>query len=372
MIIFLNFAPITFMGGAEKWMNETAGRVGKHEKSLLVSVAPEVANVYGKLVLKRTFDARSDSYKLHDNISLAGISFLPFSVEWKRVREQFKKSRLIYAKYELLELLIIIYFGGLGAIKKTVAGIHSPFLYATPGSLLDHVHNAVYRSQTSQLILSHVKKIHVLNVRDKNIMRDDLKLENVTYVPNGIMVPKNPVAQSKEPDKLFILFVGELSERKGVDVLLDIMKHSPKNFFFTIAGDGPMSGEVRRLAAKNNHCTYKGYLHEEWLQELYKANDVLILPSRAESMSLATLEALSHGLIIVNSHETSLSLEKDIEYSCDSNNIAGYIDALKEIQKRKQDKQISRVEIQNYFKKNFSSEIIYKKLFTEVLSISSV
>lgn len=370
MIIFLNFAPISFMGGAEKWMNETAKRTSKHEQSLLVSVDQSIANIYGKLVLKRVFEARVHRGALHDNISLIWAAFIPFSSGWRKVRDKFKKSRLIYAKYELLELLIIVYFGGLPAIKKTVAGIHSPFLYASPGSVLDHLHNVLYKSQTSRLILSRVKRIHVLNIRDKNIMRDDLRFGNVTYVPNGVKLPLRKVGQSKDLEHLLILFVGELSERKGVDILIEIINKSPKNFLFTIVGDGPMSGEVREVAAKNKKCSYKGYLHEEWLEELYETHDVLLLPSRAESMSLAALEALSHGLVVVNSYETSLSLKKGIEYSCNSKDIATYIDALNEIQKRKNDKRISKEEIHDYFKKNFSSDVITRKLLTEVLSIS--
>jgi len=57
MIVFLNFAPIEFMGGAEKFMLDMATEVNKKEKTILIDVSPKIANLYGQAILNRKFAA---------------------------------------------------------------------------------------------------------------------------------------------------------------------------------------------------------------------------------------------------------------------------------------------------------------------------
>ncbi len=369
LVIFLNFAPIEFMGGAEKWMNDTASKLHKYEDTMIFSVAPSIANIYGRLVLRRKFETRVKQQKLHKHMSLQTNAFIPYTKDWHYVRNKFKNSRVIYTKYELLELLIILYFGGFSSLKKTIAGLHSPLIYFSPKGFWDHVHNAVYQSAVNIRMLSFMKRVHVLNRRTQEILIGKFKLKNITYMPNGIQPMDVGNSVNTNKDVLKVLFVGELSERKGIDILLKIIKESNKKFEFTIAGDGYMKKDVQSVADTHSNCRYAGYLSESEVAKLYSENDAVILPSRAESMSLTMLEAMSHGLVIINSLECSLGLAKEIEQSCDNTKLTTYFYALSDLLSQKKKGSLNKQYVKDYFQKNFSSRVIDPKVFKHIFEV---
>lgn len=369
MILFLNFAPISFMGGAEKWMNETSKKINSFEESRQVSVAGYIASIYSSIVLKRKFDNRSKDKDIHNHYSLNLQSFLPFTSQWFQARSLFTNSRLIYARYELPEFMILLYFSGIAGLKKTVAGIHSPFAYRDPETFFEKLHNQVYQSPLSKKILSLVNKVHVLNKRDLNLFTKDYSLKNVEYVPNGMPNQKSSTV-IKQDEQLHILYVGELSRRKGVDRLIEVVLNSPSNFIFTIAGDGTFKDEIKDLAKTYKNCFYKGYVKPASMPDLYKSNEVLFLPSRAESMPLSILEALSYGLLIVDSPETNLDMDKSVELTPRKNYVAEYVNIFSKIFKKKQDKNVIPKETKQYFVENFSDKLVEPMLYKKVFNIS--
>jgi len=369
MILFLNFAPIRFMGGAEKWMNETAKKVSKHEESILVSVDKSIADIYSSLVLGRKFDSRSNKKDIHEHLSLDFKALLPFTSKWRKAREVFINSRVVYVRYELLEFLILFYFLGISGLKKTIAGIHSPFIYSYPETFFEKLHNQVYGSKLSRKILSSVKKVHVLTKRDFVLFSKNYNIKNTVYVPNGVSSQNSSVI-TKQDNKLHILFVGELSRRKGIDRLINIVKGSPENYIFTIVGDGPLKKDIELLAKTYRNCIYKGHVTSTSMNSVYASNEVLLLPSRAESMPLSILEAMSHGLRILNSKETSLDLDKNVEYSSDNRKISDYIDSLSKLFLYKTKQRLNKKYIQKYFRNNFSSQIIDPKLQRNIFDLN--
>src|ERR1039457_2235957 len=118
MILFLNFAPLNFGGGAERWMLDVSTAISKLEEVNLIDVHSSISNIYSRLVLKNPFKQRININK-KDHSSLKIISFIPFTTKWKQTRTTLKNARIIYIRYELLETLIVLYFGGFSAIKNT-------------------------------------------------------------------------------------------------------------------------------------------------------------------------------------------------------------------------------------------------------------
>lgn len=354
------------MGGAEKWMNDTAKMVDKKEKTILISVNPSIANIYGQIVLKRKYDRRAKNSDIHNHTSLTLESFIPFTKRWNDARKEFSNARLIYARYEILELSIILYFLGFKGLKKTIAGIHSPFIYGDPISFLNNFHNAVYKSNINLNFLKKMKKVHVLNIRDENYFKKN-NLKNVVYVPNGIDAPKNTINKMKTDKKtLYVISVGELSKRKGTDILIEIIKNAPSSIQFTIAGDGYMKKDIIELVKNSSNVKYVGHVKKYELEKLYENSDVLIIPSRAESMSLTVLEALSHGLTIVNSNYIRMNLDNNIEYSNKNSN--EYLNSLSQISKIKLKNKLDKTMIANYFNRNYTKEHIYPILNTKLFN----
>jgi len=102
-----------------------------------------------------------------------------------------------------------------------------------------------------------------------------------------------------------VLFVGRLVPQKGPDLLIEtipsILKYHPRAKFL-FAGDGdmrkPMEFRARQLGVE--HATrFAGFQVNGTLADLYKASDVLCVPSRNEPFGIVILEAWSAGKPVV-------------------------------------------------------------------------
>jgi len=94
-----------------------------------------------------------------------------------------------------------------------------------------------------------------------------------------------------------ILGFGRLSAEKNFDLIIriapDILKQCP-NAFFIIAGDGPMTDQLKNLCKQNNLSSkmlFPGYCSN--IDELLSITDIFLFPSLLELHSLAILETMS-------------------------------------------------------------------------------
>lgn len=372
MILFVNFAPIEYLGGAERKLFELFSAVSRHEKSYIATVDKRISNIYGKLVLGTCFSDRNNgeiNLKNKNYLSLHLNHFNPFSKDFNEIKTLFEKARKIYIKADLTEILTVLYFGGFKILKKTIAGIRSPWIYPTPSSALDRLHNIIFKSAFLKFIMGKMHKIHVLTSRDKIFFENFFNLRNIILIPNYSDEQKPFKKYTKASNKLQIVFVGELLKRKGVDILASIIKNSPSNYVYNIVGDGPLKDFVENLSKNNSNCKYKGYLKNNKLNELYANSDVLLFPSKAEGFGGVILEAMAHGLKIVDSPEISLDLPKYIEYTSISSNYNDYLSLLEKIATLKNVGNNDSKKIKDYFNKNYSSKIIIPKLLFNMLEI---
>jgi glycosyltransferase involved in cell wall biosynthesis len=91
------------------------------------------------------------------------------------------------------------------------------------------------------------------------------------------------------------LFLGALSEHKGLDLLLDAWRVTRPGTLL-IAGDGPLRARVEREAADSPTVRYLGFLDEEGKRAAFTEAGWLVFPSRlAETYGLGCAEALMAG-----------------------------------------------------------------------------
>lgn len=363
MILFLNFAPLSFGGGVERWIVSVANELSISEKVVTLQVDKEISNIYAKLVLKRTFLERFklESKKIEQKF-IKFATLIPFSTSGNKVRNLLANSRVIYTKFEVNELLLLFYFGGHNILKKTVIGLHSPFLYTGESlSFFAKLHNVIYSSFLSRFVLSKCKKIHVLSELQEQFLIDNFHLQNIVKIPNYIeKAPKFSVI--KNSDILNVTFIGELDHRKGADTLLKIVSNSPKNYIFTVVGDGNLKEQFNKNKLTN--LKYIGYVNNEEIQDILKKSDVFLQPSRAESFPLATIEALSHGVAVVGSPIVKLKIiEKYLVINSDET-LKEYINILLSLHKQKMDGTLlqSRKKTWN----NINSTLSKERIITEL------
>ncbi|MCS6923212.1 MAG: glycosyltransferase family 4 protein [Fimbriimonadales bacterium] len=124
------------------------------------------------------------------------------------------------------------------------------------------------------------------------------------YLPNAIRVPER-LPQPVEDGTLRLLFLGRMGERKGPQRVLSAVARLPQplreRVRLYMAGDGDVDA-VRRLAAELGlHAQVdirdwiEGEDKERWLQE----TNTFILPSRAEGLPMAMLEAMAYGKALI-------------------------------------------------------------------------
>jgi glycosyltransferase involved in cell wall biosynthesis len=367
MIVFLNFAPIEFMGGAERWMLNIASKTNEKEETILMDVSKKIADFYGRLVLKREFKNNFEKTEIISpaRISLRWTSFIPFTKNWLEVRNIFKNARIIYARYELPEILILFYFGGFKIFRKTIAGLHLSIIYESPVGWAHKLHNLIYNSWFYKTFLKRARIVHVINDHDEILLKDNFKLENVTKIYNGTKIPDNiPPTTSLPLNRLNVIFVGELSKRKGVDTLIEIIRQSPKYINFTVIGDGPLRSDIEKLIQSMTNLDYKGYVSDSELQTAYLQNDVLLFPSRAEAFGLVMIEAMANGLLVVNSREVSLNFPFFVERSIKDEDVRNYLQVLEELLSEKRNSKIDRSKIREYCELHFSEKMIVNQLYT--------
>lgn len=131
--------------------------------------------------------------------------------------------------------------------------------------------------------------------------RDTHRTEAIC-IPNAVSIlesasPADLPALGLEPGN-FLLFAGRISPEKGLDTLLEAL---PSNAVLAIAGGGSYTDSyVKQLRdAAGDRVVFLGNVPRDTLSELYRSCLAFVLPSHMEGLSVALLEALSHGACIV-------------------------------------------------------------------------
>ena len=117
-----------------------------------------------------------------------------------------------------------------------------------------------------------------------------------------------PVSPPAVP--LRLIFVGRLDEAKGVGLLPEIdrrLRLAGVAITWTIVGTGP-AGPALHAAWHEDADTSAGWRRRPpaTCSRLCASHDVFVLPSHAEGLSVATVEAMSAGLVPVVSDLTSM------------------------------------------------------------------
>ena len=161
-------------------------------------------------------------------------------------------------------------------------------------SMLSNADQVVFISETIRKYFSKLKFRRppetVFNGVESNIYRTLEGGETKAALREQYGLPK---------DRPAILFVGRFVEKKGMPILREMASVKPE-YTWAFAGWGPLNPEAWNLP---NVKVFAG-LQGEKLAALYRACDLLILPSKGEGFPLVIQEALASGLPVVCAKET--------------------------------------------------------------------
>jgi glycosyltransferase involved in cell wall biosynthesis len=131
-----------------------------------------------------------------------------------------------------------------------------------------------------------------------------LSADKLLRLPNPVVLP-TVIPDRATRKRLNILFLGRIGERKGAFETIRAFATLPdeirRRSRLTLAGDGETDA-ARDLADHlgcSFHTSILGWVERQAADRLLAEADVFLLPSHGEGMSMALLEAMAWGLVVV-------------------------------------------------------------------------
>jgi len=208
--------------------------------------------------------------------------------------------------------------------KPTVYGVLAAFMTGKNLKVISHVRGlnrtrSFKRKLLNGILFRRISRIIAVS----NAVRDDIVRTNLISSPDKVVTIYNGIdvkafmdsnftreeARTRlglsDKDAFVYGTVGRLAETKGQDVLLKafarVCEKYPKSWLI-ITGKGRLEPELRALSAELNiheRVVFLGYRTD--VPEVMKTFDVFVLPSIAEGLPGALLEAMATGLPVIAS-----------------------------------------------------------------------
>ena len=196
---------------------------------------------------------------------------------------------------------------GLPLVATMHLCVHDPALRPYK-SLAQQLYHRCWVRPMERYLMSRIRQLVAVSHYTAARTRDCLGVPVPLVIPNG--VPLSP--DWADPDRFLqrpvgqpfrLLYVGNWSRRKGVDLLAPLMQSLGPGFELDYTADAHGAHEGAVLPA---NCRCIGRLGPAELQSAYRRADALIFPSRLEGLPLTVIEAMAQGLPVVAASASSL------------------------------------------------------------------
>lgn len=256
----------------------------------------------------RVFRVRCWRRGLHE-VGLVGVaSYLLFAL--------LKLRRLLSRnEYELAHFFFALPTGALAPYWRWRTG--KPYIVSLRGSDVpgydhtDRMLQLIHRIATPIMrqILSGAEHVVANSCSLRRLALEAFPELTISVITNGVdssLFWPNPATQNSRNGSVRALTVARLVPRKGLDTMIEALALDRSGRIrLDVVGDGPLARNLRKRAAElnlNDRITFRGVLHGESLQEVYRRADFFVLPSLTESFSMSLLEAMASGLPVVASN----------------------------------------------------------------------
>jgi glycosyltransferase involved in cell wall biosynthesis len=156
---------------------------------------------------------------------------------------------------------------------------------------------------------------------------------NVDVIYNGIdtaaFKPKRVAIPEEFANKTRLLFVGNLSKRKGADLLPQIVKRIGERYVLFYTG-GSHPGQLADLA----NAISLGKVSREKLPAVYSMCDIFLFPSRLEGFGYAVAEAMACGKPVVCTNGSSLPelvVDQKGGYLCKQDDVGDFAERIRSL-----------------------------------------
>jgi colanic acid/amylovoran biosynthesis glycosyltransferase len=209
--------------------------------------------------------------------------------------------------------LLHIYFGQIAVhLLPLIRSWKKPTIVSFHGAdVTVDMNKPAYRDATRQML----DEVNLVLVRSESLRRAVIHLgcdeRKIAIQRTGIPLDEFPfhqrnfVAAAKE---WRLVQAGRLIEKKGLPVTLhafELFLRQHPNANLTIAGEGPLLGQLQNLARELNidaRVSFTGFISQEQLREIYYGSHIFLHPSQRgqdgnqEGIPNSMLEAMASGL----------------------------------------------------------------------------
>ena len=139
----------------------------------------------------------------------------------------------------------------------------------------------------------------------RSFVEEGIPAEKLRVIPYGVRLDSFHPAGEPSPETFEVLFVGQVSLRKGVPYLLQAfseLRHGRKRLRIA----GPVFPHMKPLLAKlpTEHVEIIGAVSREQLIQLFSSSHVMVLPSLEEGLALVQGEAMACGCPVIATPNT--------------------------------------------------------------------
>lgn len=128
--------------------------------------------------------------------------------------------------------------------------------------------------------------------------------ENKIFViHNCVDLSEYKIKKHTPKKEIKVLFVGDLSYRKGLDYVISATKHLDKNIQLIIAGK--LRRKYKKLAKNIDNIKFLGFVPN--IEEVLQTADAFILPSIYDPFPFAVIEAMANGIPVIISKNSGVS-----------------------------------------------------------------
>jgi glycosyltransferase involved in cell wall biosynthesis len=211
--------------------------------------------------------------------------------------------------------LLHIYFGQIAVhLLPLIRAWERPSIVSFHGAdVLVDMNKQAYREATRQML----NAVNLILVRSESLRRAVVHLgcdeKKIEIQGTGIPLDEFPFRERSFPSssggrEWRFVQAGRLIEKKGLPVTLRafaVFLREHPNAKLTIAGEGPLLGQLQNLARELNiesYVLFTGFISQEQLREVYYASHIFLHPSQTghdgnqEGIPNSMLEAMAGGL----------------------------------------------------------------------------
>jgi glycosyltransferase involved in cell wall biosynthesis len=208
----------------------------------------------------------------------------------------FNGSSLLLRFSKLRQTRTVLNIHDIPYLEQKVEGVSTPFSFRNWLNILNYCNLADCIVVNSEYMRNNVLAWYRVN------------LDKIVVIPNGVDLERfvgneDKIALEGDPS---ILYVGHISRRKGVDVLIKAiskLKSKLPNIRLHLVGGGN-NRDVALLAKEEGiekNVIFHGWAEGSLLPSYYKSADICVFPSRHEGFGIVILEAMASSIPVIAS-----------------------------------------------------------------------